>query len=274
VERWRSTRLAEAATFAYSGGHGVLRAQDLAWPAQQLAGMTVHSVNLATDSANYPVFWSIPVGAGRLFVSGALDAWHHRDPGASDFDSFWPNVIAELSAGAPPHIEVSLSSRALRPGQEATVRVRFRDVVLSSSPTRSAEASAILVAAKESTLVRLWPTRDAGTFTGTFVAPSQSGTYRLVVASGVDRGDVPFMVDSSAMTLTDDSLLVNAFVSSRSGFTVSESNLSGLSRRLAAAFPPVSRVETWYPMRSPLWIIPFTLMLGAEWWWRRRRGLA
>ena len=28
-----------------------------------------------------------------------------------------------------------------------------------------------------------------------------------------------------------------------------------------------------HPMRSPWWILPFTLCLGVEWWMRRRSGL-
>jgi hypothetical protein len=29
-----------------------------------------------------------------------------------------------------------------------------------------------------------------------------------------------------------------------------------------------------YPMRSPWWLLPFTLCLGGEWWLRRRSGLS
>jgi hypothetical protein len=36
----------------------------------------------------------------------------------------------------------------------------------------------------------------------------------------------------------------------------------------------VPRAETWHPMRSAWWIIPFALALSGEWWLRRRRGLA
>jgi hypothetical protein len=35
----------------------------------------------------------------------------------------------------------------------------------------------------------------------------------------------------------------------------------------------LERHETW-PMRSAWWIVPFSVCLGAEWWVRRRRGLA
>lgn len=274
VERWRSTRLAAATALADSSRHGALRAQELAWPAQAPVGWTVHSANVAADSSLRAVVWSIPVGAGRLLVSGALDAWHYRDADASAFDTFWPNVIAELGAGAPPRLEVSLSSRALTSGQVARVSVQVRDVALSRGSEPSAEASATLVSGTDSTPVRLWPTGDPGVFTGTMVAPGRSGTHRLIVAAGVDRSELPFMVDPRAVGTADDTTLVDAFVSSRGGFTVSEADVRQLSGRLASAFPAVSRVETWYPMRSAWWIVPFTLLLGAEWWWRRRRGLA
>jgi hypothetical protein len=74
--------------------------------------------------------------------------------------------------------------------------------------------------------------------------------------------------------MAEEATVVSAFASSRGGFSIDASQLRDLPDRLAAAFQPVSRVETWYPMRSAWWLIPFTALLGAEWWWRRRRGLA
>jgi hypothetical protein len=34
------------------------------------------------------------------------------------------------------------------------------------------------------------------------------------------------------------------------------------------------RESRWHPMRHPWWIAPLALLLGVEWWARRRAGLA
>jgi hypothetical protein len=95
------------------------------------------------------------------------------------------------------------------------------------------------------------------------------------VSTDAERAEAPIVVDPTTSTVTlDDSAAIEAFVSSGGGSVVPESQLRELRSRLASALPTVSRVETWHPMRSVWWILPFALFLGAEWWWRRRRGLA
>ena len=58
------------------------------------------------------------------------------------------------------------------------------------------------------------------------------------------------------------------------GDTISASRLGDLPGQIAAVVRPAPRAITWRPMRSPWWILPFTLALAGEWWLRRRRGLA
>jgi hypothetical protein len=273
---WRAVRLPAAANLSTNGDTAALRAQEVAWPDELPVGATAHVVAMAPDSSMRNVVWSIPVGAGRLLVSGALDAWHYRDRATSGFDRFWTNMIAEMSAAAPPPVSVDIERGSIAPGQGTAIRAHVRAAALSSrSGERSASASAMLAGASESTMVRLWPDANPGTFSGTVVAPSRVGEYRVVVASGSDQGVATLIVDSMAHQASRaDSASVVAFVSSRGGTVYGESEVRHLSARLSAAFQAVSRVEPWHPMRSPWWIIPFALLLGTEWWSRRRRGLA
>jgi hypothetical protein len=225
------------------------------------------------DSSRRAIVWSAPVGAGRLFVSGALDSWHFRD-GGSGFDEFWTNAIAELSATAPSPIELKMSPQLVRPGQPVPIEASIRDVFLSSSDERSSTVSAALVGSDDSSMVRLWPAAAPGIFTGSVIAPRRSGVYRLIVATNTERVEAPIVIDSAARMVThDDRDAIEAFVSSHGGSVVPETQLRELRRRLTSALPTVSRVETWHPMRSAWWILPFAILLGAEWWWRRRRGL-
>jgi hypothetical protein len=257
-----------------TGGVGVLRVQEIAWPAAIPQGATAHALNVGRDSTRRAVLWSAPVGAGRLLVSGALDAWHYRDRSLSGFESFWPNLLAELSASAPRSLEIDVADRLLAPGGQGRLRVRVREAMLSSRDERAASVSARLISGSESTTVRLWPGAAPGLFDGVFTAPRRIGEYRIVVSSGRESSSAAFLVDSFARAPSPATFgVIEAFVSSRGGAVVQEADLRDLDDRVSAALQTVSRVDTWYPMRSAWWIVPFTLLLGAEWWSRRRRGL-
>jgi len=267
---WRATRFSSARTLRNTSLTDSLLAQEIAWPATMPSGST--SLVESSDSARRSVIWSVPVGAGRLLVSGALDAWQHRD---ASFSAFWTNTIAELAATAPSPVEISLSRRSVVPGQETEVHVWIRDVALSNASTRSASVSAAIVATTDTSFVRLWPEQSPGTYFARIVAPRVSGTYRVIASSGSDRAEAALVVDASARTAaSDERHLIDAFASSRGGSVVPEIDLERLPAVLSSAIQSASRVETWHPMRSPWWIVPFALLLGAEWWWRRRRGLA
>lgn len=274
VSRWSSTRLEAAAPITDPQGAQVLRGRELVWPAELPAVAELHAASVARDSTRRPILWSVPAGAGRLLVSGALDAWHHRDA-ASGFDAYWTTGLANLAAGKAAPIEIELNPAALAPGQSASVRVTLRDAFLSTQDIRTSRISARLTSeVGDSSAIRLWPDAMPGVFVGTIVAPRQEGEYRLAVSTASDSASAPIVVDAGARHPDDDDRqVIEAFVSSRGGFVASEDDLGALPGRLSSAMRAVPRVEIWHPMRSPWWIVPFALLLGVEWWWRRRRGL-
>ena len=274
VPRWRSSRLAVTTPLSGPDGSPLIRARELAWPSDIPVGSTVHAGSVASDSSRRAVIWSVPVGAGRLVVSGALDAWHNRDV-ASGFDRFWTSTLSTLAAGAPGAISVDLAKASLAPGDVARVRVALRDVLLPDDDVRTGRVGAELRSNGESTRLRLWPVEMPGVFEGRIVAPRQPGPYLLVVSSGPDSAAVPLVVAPEArQPVAEEHELLAAFASSRGGFLVTEDELRTIPGRLSSAIRAMPRVETWHPMRSPWWIVPFALLLGVEWWWRRRRGLA
>lgn len=274
VQRWRVRQLAAPAPMTDAAGRGVLRGREFYWPTALPSDATLHALNVAQDSTRRAIIWSIPVGAGQLTMSGAVDAWHHRDdPGG--FDAFWSSLVTGLALAAPEPIDVKISSRLLVPGDEATVRVAMREPLLADGDIRQARVTAMLVSPTDSAFVRLWPDRTPGLFSGRIVAPRDTGVYRLTVTSGAERADVPGVVRPTVRGAGEDQRpFVRAFVSSRNGASIDESDLSRLPDLITAAVQPVSRVESWHPMRSPWWIVPFALLLGLEWWWRRRNGHA
>src|SRR5688572_12532362 len=274
VTSWRTARTNAPVVFRDSGGFGSLRGRETSWPAVTPVGSTLYAVSVSRDSTIRPIVWSVPVGAGRLVISGALDAWQFRGD-SSGFNTFWTTLLAALAGSAPRPISVELSRGLLRPGETTFGRVAIRAPFLSDLDNRTATVGAALISERDSTAVRFWPEPTPGLFSASIVAPQQPATYRLVVWTDKERTDFPLVVEAGARTpIPDNREVLESFVSSRGGSVMAEDALDDLPVHLSSAIQVVSRVETWHPMRSPWWIVPFALLLGAEWWARRRRGLA
>jgi len=215
------------------------------------------------------------LGAGRVIASGLVDAWRHRGvPGESAFDTFWRATLASAAEAAPPAIGVEFSSRLLRPGQAAQVRVAIRDEVLADPQVvpGASRVAASLSGAGMRQPVRLWPGPSPGLFVADLRAPLEPGEYRFSVVSSVHSVDVPFQVarDVSAPRPNESGRL-SAWASSTGGQAVAESDLSSLSQALEAAVPRERAAGSWRPMRSPWWLLVFGGALCGEWWLRRRR---
>jgi hypothetical protein len=225
------------------------------------------------------VIWQVPIGAGRLIVSGALDAWRYRDPSLSAFDLFWRTAVADAADASAPAIDIELGRSVVATAEKTSVIVTLREAALAElgaiRPIR-ASIAAVVEPAGTGRAVHLWPDGSIGRFTGSFRAPDSAGVYRLVVTASGLRAEAALVVasDDISRATPDDADLLAAWTSSRSGSVISSDRLDDLAPALRRALPRTDRRETWYPMRSAWWIVPFSLLLGAEWLWRRRRGLA
>jgi hypothetical protein len=260
---------------------GLLRAREILWPDRLPAGARAVATSRTAapgSAALRPVVWQSAIGAGRLLVSGALDAWRFRAVATSSFDAFWLTTLAEAAAATPPPIDVAVASPILEPGEMTPVIVTLREPSLadlsSGAPVR-AGVSATIESPPGPVPVRLWPDGHVGRFRGTLPAPNEPGSYRVVVSSGDVRTSAPIIVAPDVhLAVRDAPDLVAAWAGASGGFAIPASRLETLPAALADALEPERRRELWYSMRSAWWIIPFALALGAEWWWRRRRGLA
>ena len=280
VSRWTGNTSAVGFTIASSrGDSAALRATTVAWPTALPPGARP----LATISgpgavADRPVVWRSSVGAGQLVVSGALDAWRHRDPAQSGFDRFWRSTIADAAAAGATSIEVALAPDIAAPGERMELTATIRALALADPATARAprdSMTARLDAPDGSRVIRLHADGESGRYVGSFRAPSSPGIHRVAIAGNGAREDVALVVSGSpARPRPDESQLVAAWVASRGGRSFDERALADLRPALEAALRPAARPTTWYPMRSAWWIVPFALLLGAEWLWRRRRGLA
>jgi hypothetical protein len=215
------------------------------------------------------VIWRSAVGVGRLVVSGALDAWRFRDRAASGFDRFWQTLIAETANSSSPPMLLETSNALVEPGEPIGVRATVRDAAVRSdaAPTLGS-ISASMDSAGE---LRLWPA-GSGEWQGGARAPSAPGVYRVSAIVDGNRAEVPVLV-ARDVHRASPSGLIDSWVSARGGRVVAASQLDQLGAMLDGAVRVEPRMETWHPMRSAWWIVPFVLALSGEWWLRRRRGL-
>ena len=282
VQRWNATTSAAGFSIVRVGGDSAgLRATSLAWPATLPAGAETLATSRGTTEAGTqarPVVWRSTVGAGQLVVSGAFDAWRYRDPAQSSFDRFWRATIADAAMAGSTAIEIALDDHLLEPGEPSGMAVTLRALALADASTDASgrDSLAAVVETPSGTIpVSLWPDGGGGRYRGSFRAPRVAGMYRVTVSHEGARADVPLVVSATATApLRDESDLVGAWVSSRGGSLLREGARGDLRPTLEDLLQPAARSERWYPMRSAWWIVPFALLLGAEWLWRRRRGLA
>jgi hypothetical protein len=113
-----------------------------------------------------------------------------------------------------------------------------------------------------------------GEFRGV-VRAGAAGDYRLTVGSSGDRvvRTLP-VVAGAEQPHPEGRDLLAAAVASRGGNVLASSEVSKLPAAIRGAIGSAPHRERWHPMRSPWWILPFALLLAAEWLLRRRRGLA
>lgn len=233
--------------------------------------------NARTSSVRNPIVYAVNAGAGRVFVSGALDAWKFRDASQSGFEKFWQQTIADAANSSAEAVDLQVSAAPLLPGAESEIVLSSRRATLAelrSGAIARSSASVVIELPSGRQNVQVWPTGSPGTFHGTFNAPSTSGVYRVVGTVDGASASAPLVVAGQVMQPNpSEPGLFEAFAGAHGGTVLPASRLSELPAVMQKALVPASRRVVWHPMRSLWWLLPFALLLSSEWWLRRRRGL-
>ncbi len=238
---------------------GPLRASELlVYPAN--AG---HNQVLA-ESGETPTIVATPTGAGRVIVSGAMDAWRYRDADNGAFDRFWRSIVAEgVAAGMP--LRLDFETTIAVPGSRQPFLLRYR----AMSPASAIEANAVATCGgTPARALRLWPAGPPGVLRGELPVGQGACTVEAAVNDTlVTRGIAVIAAPSRAV---DDTLAALEQAARRSGGDVTdEDNLGAIARHTPVTPEPT---PVW-PMRSAWWMVPFAGCLAAEWWLRRRTGI-
>jgi hypothetical protein len=232
-----------------------------------------------------PAILSRRLGAGRVIVSGALDAWRYRAAEEDAFDRFWFSLIATAAMAAPPRLALEVEPEIAAPGETVAVRARIRGTEFDPlAPTLRLPAvgARIVGPGGVATPIRLWPSAEPGAFEARVRAPTD-GRYVIEASAGDVTAALPLTVASDARRAApsrrDEDVRAHLVVATAAtaaatgGVVASETDLSGLEQHLRN-LPPASRTERIHPTRSLVFVALFVAVACAEWALRRRRGLA
>lgn len=221
--------------------------------------------------ADRAVVTTLMRGAGRIIVSGALDAWRYRADPEAAFDAFWRGLVADAAAAAPPRVAVHVDPSVACPGDEITVSVSLRPSEFDDRGTIEMPAITAELAsgAGDSDMIRLWPVETPGTFTGRIRAP-RAGVYTASVKVAGASADAPLLIAEDVVHAARDSERALAFAAAATGGAV-VTDVEDLKRHLDA-IAPADVERRIRPMRSPWWLLPFAGALCLEWALRRRGG--
>lgn len=263
------TRRVLAAPAVASGGHGALRVSEAL-----IAGAPPTAVVLASLAGGGVIVQDVPLGAGRVIVSGALDAWRYRSADGEAFARFWRAVIGDAASSAAPPLRVTPDRTAVAPGESFTIEAALRGATTAGA----VEVHGAIEGAAGASPIRLWPSALRGVFHASVTAPANPGEYVVRVKATLAGGATP--IDAQTVVLVTaapppghahSAAALTALAASHGGSVVA--NESELRSALDAAFGAHAAAVDVHPMRSAWWLVPFVLGLGLEWKWRRERGL-
>jgi hypothetical protein len=218
-----------------------------------------------------PVIVARAVGRGHVIVSGALDAWRYRQA-SSDFDTFWTALVWDASAIAGPRLRVDTDRLLARPGEEIAVTVELQTM---SADLSGADVAAMSYAqcGDERHFVRLWPEARPGTFKGT-LRIDQPGTCTLRASVDEVAGNTSVTIRDELRRVEQHTDQLEAMAAAHAAPFATSGDEEELFASIRARLKGERHATEYWPMRSALWLLPFALCAGAEWWLRRRSGLS
>lgn len=238
------------------------------------------------SSVDLPILSFHRYGRGVAAVLGVQDTWlwqMHADIEVEDetHETLWRQTLRWLLEGVPSQVEVAAYPGRVGPGEPVTLRARVNDKTFLDVNDATVTARVTTPAGRLVDVPLEWSLREDGTYTGQFLA-EELGVYSIV-ATSVRRGDSTHSAPGAL--LADDH-----------GADVEQAELrtpllTRVAQETRGRYYPiedaeqmvedVKLTESGITVREArdLWDMPIVLLvmltlLGTEWTYRRRRGLA
>ena len=241
---------------------------------------------VAGGSTDYPVFSFQRYGRGIAAVMGVQDTWlwqMHADISVEDetHETLWRQMLRWLVEGVPRQVEVTALPARVGPGEPVTIRARVADKNYLDINDATVTATVTTPAGRLVSVPLEWSLREDGTYTGRFLA-EEAGVYALS-ASAVRGRDTTKSAPGTLLADDHGADVEQAELRTPLLHRIADET-KGRYYPLADAAKLVDDVkytESGVTMKESrdLWDMPAVLLLligllGAEWSYRRWKGLA
>jgi hypothetical protein len=257
------------------------------WVAQVTAQPATETLaNLVYGPNRLPAMVFHRVGSGKALYLGFDESWRWRfNVGDLYHQRFW-NQVANSIMEPPfqvrgPYVAMDTGRLRYEPGNRAVIRVRPLQAALKRVPNPVVS----LVLERDGKTIGTVPlVADAGG-SGVYRGespPLEAGDYetRVVIdglAEGLIRARTGFSVGSKSRMETAqlhcNEPLLRDLARESGGTYIAEEDIDSL----VSSLEPLSKghlMEAQHPLwNSPWWFVPIVLVLGAEWFLRKRAGL-
>ncbi|RMH21700.1 MAG: hypothetical protein D6701_02150 [Gemmatimonadetes bacterium] len=224
-------------------------------------------------------------GRGRVLALPIQDTWTwqmHADVPVDDLthETFWRQTLRWLLDGVPDAVTASVERERVEPGESLTLRAAVADSAYEEVNDARVTA-AVVDPAGDTTLVRLdWTVDEDGVYEGRFTPP-EVGLFEIDVTAtregrplGSDRSYVHAVVsDEEYFDAAMRPASLRRIAEETGGRFYTPADVHQLPEDLALTGAGVTLTEERDLWDMPVLLLLLLALIGAEWAYRRARGL-
>ena len=225
-------------------------------------------------------------GRGKVLAMPIQDSWIWRmdvKMAVSDTThaTFWRRLVRWLVDGVPEPVNITTTHDRAEPGEAQKITAEVLDAAFVEVNNAQVIAQVTSPSGKSSQLPMEWTVEHDGEYTASFT-PEEPGRYEIKVAATRDQKDLGTSVlhlrasagDGEYFDATMRAPLLKRIADETGGRFFTPANARSLPEAVSYSGRGVTVVE-----ERELWDMPAVLLLlfgliGAEWLYRRSRGLA
>ena len=238
------------------------------------------------ERTEVPVLAVQRFGRGTAAVLGVQDTWLWRmDPSIPLTDqthsTLWRQLLRWLLDAVPERIEITALPARVGPGEAVTIHARVVDPAFLEANDAQVAARVVSPSGRTVEVPLSWTIREDGAYEGRFVA-EENGMYRLEADArhGKDTtraAPVPLLVDDHGADVERAELragLLRRIAAETGGRYYPLADAARLAQDAQYTESGVTVRESRDLWDMPVVFLMLVLLLGAEWGYRRWRGLA